>query len=274
MLASAAPAGGTRAATARRPPGAAGDAAEVAAAADLARRRDPDGDRRVRRRQLRAAPRADGVRVLTLRGAGRRRAGRRGDARPPRADPRPGRADTVLMRALPGWIAKGGAEGLLCAAGPDGTRRRAEGRGRRARAPSARRSRRSSAGSAIRSTELDVGAGREQPWRGRRRDSSRLTRSKNLLCAFLRTDVYSGGRRGAGGGAPALSRVQVSIPSQHGESRGPIAHGRHRAPRRRGTPQARPGRTGKGVPHLRRDRRRRSRRSSSPRSRSKTSTPT
>lgn len=29
--------------------------------------------------------------------------------------------DTRLMRALPGWIAKGGAEGLLCAAGPDGT---------------------------------------------------------------------------------------------------------------------------------------------------------
>jgi L-asparaginase II len=29
-------------------------------------------------------------------------------------------ADTSLMRALPGWIAKGGAEGLLCAAGPGG----------------------------------------------------------------------------------------------------------------------------------------------------------
>jgi L-asparaginase II len=32
----------------------------------------------------------------------------------------PGSADTELMRALPGWIAKGGAEGLLCAASPDG----------------------------------------------------------------------------------------------------------------------------------------------------------
>jgi L-asparaginase II len=31
-----------------------------------------------------------------------------------------GRADTDLMRALTGWIAKGGAEGLMCAAGPDG----------------------------------------------------------------------------------------------------------------------------------------------------------
>jgi L-asparaginase II len=32
-----------------------------------------------------------------------------------------GAADTDLMRALPGWVAKGGAEGLLCAAGADGT---------------------------------------------------------------------------------------------------------------------------------------------------------
>lgn len=33
----------------------------------------------------------------------------------------PGAPDTVLMESLPGWIAKGGAEGLICAAGPDGT---------------------------------------------------------------------------------------------------------------------------------------------------------
>lgn len=42
-----------------------------------------------------------------------------------RAHPRlirgPGAADTVLMETLGGWIAKGGAEGLFCAAGPDGT---------------------------------------------------------------------------------------------------------------------------------------------------------
>jgi L-asparaginase II len=30
-------------------------------------------------------------------------------------------ADTELMRACPGWIAKGGAEGLFCALSPDGT---------------------------------------------------------------------------------------------------------------------------------------------------------
>jgi L-asparaginase II len=29
-------------------------------------------------------------------------------------------ADTILMQTLSGWIAKGGAEGLLCAASPDG----------------------------------------------------------------------------------------------------------------------------------------------------------
>jgi L-asparaginase II len=29
-------------------------------------------------------------------------------------------ADYLLMREAPGWLAKGGAEGLLCAAGPDG----------------------------------------------------------------------------------------------------------------------------------------------------------
>ena len=31
-----------------------------------------------------------------------------------------GATDTELMRTLPGWIAKGGAEGLMCAASPDG----------------------------------------------------------------------------------------------------------------------------------------------------------
>jgi L-asparaginase II len=31
-----------------------------------------------------------------------------------------GQTDTELMRAAPGWIAKGGAEGLMCAASPDG----------------------------------------------------------------------------------------------------------------------------------------------------------
>jgi L-asparaginase II len=30
-------------------------------------------------------------------------------------------ADSILMRELPGWTAKGGAEGLMCASGPEGT---------------------------------------------------------------------------------------------------------------------------------------------------------
>jgi len=33
----------------------------------------------------------------------------------------PDGADYLLMRGAPGWLAKGGAEGLVCAAGPDGT---------------------------------------------------------------------------------------------------------------------------------------------------------
>jgi L-asparaginase II len=33
----------------------------------------------------------------------------------------PRAADSILMRHAPGWKAKGGAEGLLCAVGPDGT---------------------------------------------------------------------------------------------------------------------------------------------------------
>jgi L-asparaginase II len=33
----------------------------------------------------------------------------------------PDGADFLLMRDAPGWLAKGGAEGLICAAGPDGT---------------------------------------------------------------------------------------------------------------------------------------------------------
>ena len=44
-----------------------------------------------------------------------------------------GQADTELMRALPGWIAKGGAEGLMCASDAGRARHRAEGRGRQHR---------------------------------------------------------------------------------------------------------------------------------------------
>jgi L-asparaginase II len=33
----------------------------------------------------------------------------------------PDGADFLLMRGAPGWLAKGGAEGLICGAGPHGT---------------------------------------------------------------------------------------------------------------------------------------------------------
>jgi len=39
---------------------------------------------------------------------------------PPELIRGPGSADTELMRALPGWAAKGGAEALLCATSPEG----------------------------------------------------------------------------------------------------------------------------------------------------------
>ena len=55
--------------------------------------------------------------ALLLRAPGRVRAGMR--ARPELIGG-VGGADTELMRALGGWIAKGGAEGLLCAAAADG----------------------------------------------------------------------------------------------------------------------------------------------------------
>jgi L-asparaginase II len=41
-------------------------------------------------------------------------------ARPELVGASSGAPDTDLMRARPGWIAKGGAEGLFCAASPDG----------------------------------------------------------------------------------------------------------------------------------------------------------
>ena len=71
---------------------------------------------------LRAPARADGAHVRAARASssGGRRASPRRCARTRSSIRGAAAADTVLMRALPGWVAKGGAEGLLCAAGPDG----------------------------------------------------------------------------------------------------------------------------------------------------------
>ena len=60
-----------------------------------------------------------------------------------------GADDTALMRLLPGWIAKRGAEGLLCAVSPDGRGyafKVADGNGRGASARARRRARRRGAG--------------------------------------------------------------------------------------------------------------------------------
>ena len=61
--------------------------------------------------------RAHGVRLLAARDPRRRRPRRCGDACAPDLIRGPEATDTRLMKALHGWIAKGGAEGLLCAAG-------------------------------------------------------------------------------------------------------------------------------------------------------------
>ena len=60
-----------------------------------------------------------------------------------------GAPDTELMRLGDGWVAKGGAEGLLCAASRR-ARHRAQGRGRRAAADPPRARVRSSRGSGSR----------------------------------------------------------------------------------------------------------------------------
>ena len=56
-------------------------------------------------------------RLLELKGGGRIAAAMRAH---PELIGGAGQTDTELMRAVPGWIAKGGAEGLMCAAAPDG----------------------------------------------------------------------------------------------------------------------------------------------------------
>ena len=90
--------------------------AEIAAAAEVEPELAADRRRRLRRRDLRADARADGPRLLTARAARRRAASCAGAmrARPEliRGD---GAPDTELMRLGEGWVAKGGAEGLLCA---------------------------------------------------------------------------------------------------------------------------------------------------------------
>ena len=76
---------------------------------------------RLRRRHVRAPPRAHGAHVLAAgaaRGGGDGRRARCGRTRSSSAAARP--PTPCSCNACPGWTAKGGAEGLFCAAGPDG----------------------------------------------------------------------------------------------------------------------------------------------------------
>ena len=122
-----------RASTRACSPSAARAAGKARATASPSTRSSASCSRRSRRRPARtcAPPAIDGCGVVTfaLTLATMARAfGRSRRARPATGSPRrcarirelirgERAADTMLMRALPGWIAKGGAEGLMCAAG-------------------------------------------------------------------------------------------------------------------------------------------------------------
>ena len=81
---------------------------------------DPDRTRRLRRPDLRGLARAGGrlfQRLPELDGGRRAIAAMRAHPDLLRG---PVAADVVLIKTLPGWVAKGGAEGLFCAVSPDG----------------------------------------------------------------------------------------------------------------------------------------------------------
>ena len=85
--------------------------------AELRRRAATIGDRRLRRADVRhdarpTRPRCSRARPPRIRAAMR--------ARPELVGGSSGAVDTELMRVRDGWIAKGGAEGLFCAAHDDG----------------------------------------------------------------------------------------------------------------------------------------------------------
>ncbi len=90
-------------------------------AAELSPDEVPAAGRRLRRSHLRTHSRTDGhsfSRLATLPGGDRVAAAMA--AHPGLIGYEQGATDTDLMRLRPGWIAKGGAEGLICAASPDG----------------------------------------------------------------------------------------------------------------------------------------------------------
>ena len=176
-----------------------------------------------------------------------------------------------LMRALPGWVAKGGAEGLMCAGSADGigiALKSADGNPRPLRPALA------AFASAL---GLDLAAlrratRREQPGRAVGDDAQfvkKLFRIVEFGCNIRRGE----GRLSRSGTVPGSLFVSRYHSLQPRDSRRSSAHCRHFPPGRRRAPQARPGRDSRRAfsPMTRSSPG--SKRSSSPRSRSRTSTP-
>ena len=114
---------------------------------------------------LRADARAHGVHVLPLaRLDGGAKIAAAMSAHPELIGYEQGATDTDLMRLRPGWIAKGGAEGLICAASPTASASRSRSRTATC-AACARRSRGSST-----SARTSPAPGHEHARRGSRRD--------------------------------------------------------------------------------------------------------
>ena len=123
----------------------------------------------------------------------------------------PDGADFLLMRAAPGWLAKGGAEGLLCAAGPDGlgVALKSEDGASRAHAPALA----AFLGAlGVDLPDLASSAGRQQPRRARRRDRG-VTRAltSSLRIAKSLTSIRLGLREDRGAGGAGLGSVVATL---------------------------------------------------------------
>ncbi|TMK95751.1 MAG: asparaginase [Actinobacteria bacterium] len=159
---------------ARRPPGPAGVLRRGRGRGRGVRGRRAHGGRRLRSRHLRAVPRADGVRVLAARVAGRGRARRDGDARLPGADPGRRRGRHAAHAWLSRLDREGRGGGSALHRRPRRPGRRGQGRGReRPRRPAgARRLPRPARSRPRRARASGAGAAAapQQPWRGMWRD--------------------------------------------------------------------------------------------------------
>ncbi len=148
---------------------------EVAEAAEVAPSSLVDGGGRVRCADLRAAARARRPRLRPARVArGRRRASCGRCALTPISSVARSPPTQSSSATLDGWVAKGGAEGLFCAASADGLGIALKVVGRRVSRDPARRWRTCSAVLGLDAPALAHGRGREQPRRARRRACASL----------------------------------------------------------------------------------------------------